>query len=50
MNVSVSVGGVATVLPGVEPRVQSHYFLNQTCNFVIPLYSTTFDLMMALLE
>jgi len=31
MYVSAGVGGVAIVLPVVEPRVQSHYFLDQPC-------------------
>jgi hypothetical protein len=31
MYVLAGVGDVATVLPVVEPRVQSHYFLDQPC-------------------
>jgi len=31
MFVSAGVGGVATVLPVVEPLVQSHYYLDQRC-------------------
>jgi len=31
MYVSAGVGGVTFVLPLVEPRVQSHYFLDQPC-------------------
>ena len=30
MYVSVGVGGVATILPVVEPRVQLHYFLDSS--------------------
>ena len=31
MYVSAGVGGVATVLPVLEPRAQSHYFLDTPC-------------------
>jgi hypothetical protein len=31
MYVSAGVGGVAAVLPALEPRIQSHYFLDQPC-------------------
>jgi hypothetical protein len=31
MYVSAGVTGMATVLPVLEPRVQSHYFLDQPC-------------------
>jgi len=31
MYVSAGVGGVATVLPVLEPRIQSHYFLDKPC-------------------
>ena len=36
MYVSAGVRGVATVLQVVEPRVQSHYFLDQPCNLHVP--------------
>jgi len=31
MYASADVGGMATVLPVLEPHVQSHYFLDQSC-------------------
>ena len=31
MYISAGVGGMATVLPVLEPHVQSHYFLDTPC-------------------
>jgi len=33
MYVKAGVGGVVTVLPVLEPCVQSHYFLDQPCSY-----------------
>jgi hypothetical protein len=33
MYVTAGVWGVATVLPVVDPRIQSHYFLDQPCRW-----------------